>query len=145
MKGRKLTAREQEEKLENCAAERRKVFNELCRHVAAGYSMDCFEIMGIESIKRYMSVYSNEFCGRALEAAARKGKSNWEQIGARQATGECIGNSRSWYYNMSNRYGWRDKVDLQAEHKGEIAVNVVSYASTQPPPQTPAVDTSTGQ
>ena len=71
-----------------------------------------------------------------------EGKDYWETLGKRQSEGTCLGNSRSWYYNMSNRYGWRDKHDVQAEHKGSVNVNVISYASKKPSHITDEASTS---
>lgn len=132
MKGKKLSYKERVEKLEADAIERKKIFKELCEHVEKGYSLDCFVPLSVVSIRKYLQTFSEEFVQEELDAAMRKGKIYWEDIGTRQANGQCLGNSRSWYYNMANRYGWRDKLDIEAEHKGQVAVNIVSYASSKP-------------
>ncbi len=64
----------------------------------------------------------------------REGRQAWEEIGHKQANGQCLGNSRTWFYNMANRYGWRDKIEVEAEHKGQVQVQVVSYASSKQAP-----------
>lgn len=133
MKGRKMSAKEQMEKLESDKNERRKIFRELCNHVSAGYSLESFAPLSLPAIKRYQNLYIDDFPGDELEHALRRGRLEWESIGKRQSTGDCLGNSRSWYYNMANRYGWRDKLDVEAEHKGSVNVNVVSYASQRAP------------
>lgn len=129
MKGKKLSAKERREKLENDKSERRKIFRELCDHVSRGYSLDCFGPIGDDSIRKYLKVYPEEFVQEELDDAMRKGKAQWEDIGHRQANGTCLGNSRTWYYNMANRYGWREKLEVEAEHKGQVNINVVSYAT----------------
>ncbi len=129
MKGRKMSAKERREKLESDATERRKVFRELLDHVRAGYSIDCFPALSDTSIRNYLNLYSKEFIREELEDALRDGKRGWEDIGRRQANGSCLGNSRSWYYNMANRYGWREKLEVEAEHKGSVSVSVISYAT----------------
>lgn len=129
MKGKKLTLKERNEKLERDQNERRKIFKELCAHVERGYSLDCFGEMSVFTIKKYLKTYPEEFCEEELEEAVRKGKGHWEEIGYRQANGACLGNSRTWYYNMVNRYGWHEKSQIETEHKGQVNVNVVSYAS----------------
>ena len=131
MKGRRLTGKERREVLESDAAERRKMFKELCRHLACGYSRDCFEWLSENQIKVYIEKFPEEFVISELEDAMRRGKIFWEGVGRKQSLGECMGNSRSWYYNMANRYGWREKVDIDADVKGSVNVNVVSYASTK--------------
>ena len=136
MKGKKLSYKERVSKLESDSIERRRVFKELCEHLSRGYSLDCFALLSDVSIKKYLNIYKEEFVQEELEDALRNGKQMWEGIGHKQAQGECLGNSRSWYYNMANRYGWRDKIDIEAEHKGNVSVNIVSYASSKPPTST---------
>jgi|SRR5690242_4253688 len=129
MKGKKLTVRERKEKLEACKTERRKTFKELCDHVSQGLSLECFGPLGPDSIRKYLKTYPEEFVQEELDNAMRNGRDWWEKIGRSQANGSCLGNSRTWYYNMANRYGWREKLEVEAEHKGQVSVNVVSYAT----------------
>lgn len=131
MKGRKLSATERRKKGEKDAIERRAIFKELLEHIRGGYSLDCFSVLSDVTIRSWLELYKEEFVREELDNAMRQGKQGWENIGRKQANGDCLGNSRSWYYNMSNRYGWRDKVDIEAEHKGNLQVNVVSYASSK--------------
>lgn len=131
MKGKKITGTERLRKAADDPKERSKIFSELCNHVKAGYSINCFIPMSANTIKQWLKVYSKEFVEEELELALRAGQIGWEEIGRKQSNGSCLGNSRSWYYNMVNRYGWREKVDVTAEHKGQVNVSVVSYASTQ--------------
>jgi len=131
MKGRKLSFLERQAKIEQEASERRKVFKELLDHVKAGYSLDCFGPLSLTSIRKYLKTFKEEFIEEELENAIRQGKNYWEDLGRRQSNGSCLGNSRSWYYNMANRYGWREKIDIEAEHKGQVQVNIVSYARGQ--------------
>ncbi len=132
MKGKKLTYNERVSKLESDSTERRRVFNMLLTHLGRGFSLESFSEMSPNSVKRYLNVYKEEFVQEELDEAMRKGREMWEDIGHKQANGQCLGNSRTWFYNMSNRFGWRDKIDIEAEHKGQLAVNIVSYASSKP-------------
>lgn len=132
MKGKKLTAKERREKLEADISERRKVFRELCDHIASGLSLESFGPLSDVTIKKYLSLYPEEFIEEELKDAMRRGRSYWESIGKRQANGDCLGNSRTWFYNMANRFGWREKLDIEAEHKGSVNVNVVNYSSKKP-------------
>lgn len=129
MKGKKLTYKERLKKAEDDRAERRKIFKELLNHVSQGLSIESFAPLSDVTIKKYLNLYPEDFVPEELDAAKRSGRSYWESLGRRQSTGECLGNSRTWFYNMANRYGWRDKLDVEAEHKGQVSVNVVSYAS----------------
>ena len=129
MKGRKATHKERVSKLEEDKNERRRVFDKLLIHLRKGYSLESFAELSPNSVRKYINLFKEEFVQEELEEAMRQGRLAWEEIGHKQATGACLGNSRTWYYNMSNRYGWRDKIDVEAEHKGQVAVSVVSYAS----------------
>lgn len=129
MKGKKLSVKERIAKLEHDKNERKKIFRELCDHIRAGYSLDCFGPLSEVSIRTYLKAYKDEFIQEELDNAMRDSKHYWEDLGKRQSNGSCLGNSRSWYYNMANRFGWREKLDIEAEHKGSVNVNVVSYAS----------------
>ena len=129
MRGVKLGARERKEKLQKEPSFRRAVFKDLLRHIEAGYSIDCFGQMSETAIKNYLITYPEEFIEEELADSIRKAKGYWEGLGARQANGSCLGNSRSWYYNMVNRYGWREKIDIAAEHKGQVEVSIINYAT----------------
>lgn len=129
MKGRKLSAKEKREKAEQDASYRRQLFKELCEHVGRGLSKESYAGLHSRTVETYFKVYPEEFDREEYEIALQKGRDTWENIGYRQANGQCLGNSRSWYYNMANRYGWREKVEIEAEHKGQVSVNVVSYAT----------------
>lgn len=131
MRGKKLTNKEIKAKLQQCKNMRKQVFKELLRHVDQGYSLDCFPPISETYIKELMTAFPEEFCLDELKDAMRRGKVYWEDIGHRQAQGTCLGNSRTWYYNMANRYGWREKLEVEAEHKGTVNVNVVSYATAK--------------
>lgn len=137
MKGKKLSYKERKEKLESDAGERRKLFKQLQDHVAQGLSVESFPEVTKNTLKSYFERYPNEFCMEELELSLLKGRVAWEEIGYRQANGQCLGNSRTWYYNMMNRYGWTEKAQVETEHKGSVNVNIVSYATRKP-----SVDTS---
>jgi hypothetical protein len=131
MKGKKLSVKERIAKLEQDKKFRRQIFSDLCAHVRKGYSVDCFSAIPTKSIYNYLKAYPDEFVWEELEAAKQDGRVWWETIGHRQASGDCLGNSRTWQYNMINRYGWRDKIEVEAEHKGTVQVNVISYAQSK--------------
>lgn len=129
MKGKKMNCIERKKKIESDINERKRVFKELCNHLKEGLSMECFSDLSIPSIKLYLQKYPDEFKEELIEKSFREGRNMWENIGRSQSNGSCLGNSRSWYYNMANRYGWREKLEVEAEHKGNVNINVVSYAS----------------
>ena len=129
MRGKKLTGIKRKRKAEKDSAERKKIFAELCSHVKGGYSLQCFPPVSEHTIREWLKAYPEEFIEEELALALRAGQSGWEEIGRKQSNGSCLGNSRSWYYNMVNRYGWREKVDVTAEHKGAVQVQVINYSS----------------
>lgn len=129
MKGKKVSHIERKAKVEQDSIERKKVFKELLAHIEAGYSLDSFPCLSANSVRGYFERYPDEFVREEYEASLRKGRVFWEDIGKRQANGQCLGNSRTWFYNMANRFGWREKIEVEAEHKGSLNVNVVSYAT----------------
>jgi len=110
---------------------RKKIFERLLEHVRNGYSLSCFDELSEVSVRKYLKTYYEEFIEEDLDEAMRTGMQRWESIGKRQAEGSCLGNSRSWFYNMANRFGWREKVDIKAEHDGNMNVNVISYATSK--------------
>lgn len=129
MKREKLTTSERAKLADNSSLERKKIFKELCRHLEQGFSLRCFGDLSDVTVYKYLKTYPEDFVKEDYEAALRKGQTFWEGLGRKQAIGECLGNSRTWFYNMANRYGWRDKIDLEAEHKGQLQVQVVNYGS----------------
>jgi hypothetical protein len=131
MKGKKMTSAERKNKLESDKLERRKVFRELLTHLQRGLSLTCFGPLSDSSIYEYCKTYPEEFKAEELQEALRQGKNWWESIGQSQTNGSCMGNSRTWFYNMANRYGWRDKVDIESDNKHSLNVNVVSYATSK--------------
>lgn len=114
---------------ENNKEDRIVICEELCKHLIEGYSMECFGMISKFRLDKLIGAHPEEFPRESLDKARQLGQQGWESIGKRQADGRCLGNSRSWFYNMANRYGWRDKVDLQADTKGSLSVQVVNYSS----------------
>lgn len=126
-----LSFRERQKQLRENPIERRKMFERLLKHVEAGFSIDSFAEITKNTLEEFFKKYPDEMCNEELTFSLKKGMHMWENIGKKQSTGECLGNSQAWRFNMGARYGWSDKIDLKAEHSGSIAVSVVSYASQQ--------------
>lgn len=129
MKGKKVSSIERLRKAEADKNERVRLFKGLCSHVANGFSLDCYPEMSLACIEEWIKRFPEEFDENLLKEALRKGKVYWEGLGRAQANGTCLGNSRTWFYNMAHRYKWSDRVQVEQEHKGQVSVNVVSYAS----------------
>lgn len=133
MKGKKLSYKEKVAVLREKAEERRKIFKALCKHVGQGYSKECFTELSRHHIEEFFEKYPLEFCVEEFNIARQEGQAYWESLGRRQSDGTCLGNSRTWFYNMAMRYGWTDRVEVKAEHKGAVAVNIVNYGSQHTP------------
>lgn len=127
--GKKSSSAERRYKMICDPSARKKTFELLLKHVRAGFSMDCFPQLSDKSIEKCLKEYPEEFIEEDLIEAMREAKTFWEGLGRDQANGKCLGNSRSWFYNMANRYGWRDKVDVESKQSGEVKFNVVNYAT----------------
>lgn len=100
----------------------------LCRHLREGYSMDSFPGADKGTIKKVLESYPQELDAGSVEIAAREGQLTWERIGRDQATGKSMGNSRAWSFTMGARYGWSDRVQVEAKHSGTVHVAVVQYS-----------------
>ena len=112
-------------------SEAKKIFEKYYKHLAAGYSKDSFFDVSPQRFNQLRETFKDVFDEEEYEKALVKGRFGWENIGRRQAEGSCLGNSRTWYYCMANKYGWSDKHEVTAEHKGTVSVNVVNYARPQ--------------
>jgi hypothetical protein len=128
----KISASERYTLMASDAGYRRHLFLGLLKHIRKGRSLDCYGPIGEKTIGECLKNYPLEFVQGELDEALRDAKEWWEELGARQADGSCLGNSRSWYYNMSHRYKWSDRIDIRAEHSGAVAVSIVNYASQKP-------------
>ena len=138
MKGKKQSYKDKVARLRENAGERGKTFKNFCQHIELGYSKDCFGELSVHHLEEMFQKYPLEFDVEEYKLAKQKGKAYWESLGRRQADGTCLGNSRTWFYNMSMRYGWSDKIEVKAEHKGALAINIVNYGS--PVPSEPIVE-----
>jgi hypothetical protein len=134
MKGKKLTEKEKKQKLMDEKSYRRRIFSELLKHLEKGLSLDCFAELSEQTILEHCERYPEEFVKEKIIESGRKAKEMWETIGYQQSKGQCLGNSRSWVYNMINRYGWTDKTKIEQEVKGEVKVNIINYASKNTSP-----------
>jgi hypothetical protein len=127
--GKKGTLKERLAKARESKVERAKIFKALCQHIKEGYSIDCFGLMTLPTIEEWLKLYPQEFVREDLDIAINEGKLMWEHIGKGQANGTCHGNAQAWKFNMTNRYRWIDKVNIDADIKGAVSVEVISYAT----------------
>lgn len=48
----------------------------------------------------------------------------WERQGRKMSCGESDGNATTWIFNMKNRFGWKDKSEV--DHSGSVAVTQIT-------------------
>lgn len=135
-KKQKLGIRERIALLNSSAPARRKCFQGLINHLVSGFSIDCYGEVSEKTIEEFLVRYPDEFVLEELQDAMRRGKAGWERIGRQQADGSCMGNSRSWQYNMINRYKWTDRTEVKSDVNSNVSIQVISYADSKPSPNT---------
>lgn len=99
--------------------ERREAFRQVCDHIASGLSKECLTVCDWNTVEKYLVDYPEDFVREDLNESFRKGQYVWEALGLKGALGRVPNfNATSWIFNMKNRYGWKDKKELQ--HSGHI-------------------------
>jgi hypothetical protein len=111
---------------------RKEVFDGLLKHLRDGFSVDCYSKCSVRLIEESIKKYPLEFRQEAIDEAMADGKAGWEALGKAQANGTCMGNSRTWFYNMAHRYKWSDRQTVDSNVSGSVSVNVVNYSRPKP-------------
>ena len=99
---------------------RQKAFDEVCKHLEAGYSKKSFPSADWDTVEWYCENYPIDFPPKRLKEAMRQHLLKWESIGVDGVTGEIQGfNATAWIFNMKNRFraDWNDTV--KNEHMGQ--------------------------
>lgn len=122
------TYKERREALKDDEQFRAWIHNKLLQHLREGFSFESLGILANSTMKEAIKNYPESFDLEEIENAMNEGQDMWERLGHAQSNGKNLGNSRTWFYNMANRYGWseRSKVDIDA--KQQVQVQVISYA-----------------
>lgn len=132
MAKKRMTYSERQALFHSNAAYRVEVFEGLLKHLRDGFSVDCYSPCSVRLIEESYVKYPLEFDKGAIEEAICDGKAGWEALGKAQANGTCMGNSRTWFYNMSHRYKWSDRQTIDSNVQGSVSVNVVNYTRAKP-------------
>lgn len=94
--------------------------------LSQGYSLEAFcghVSLSKETLYRWFEEYP-EF-SNAKKEAMTKCRAFWEKIGIDSATGKNTkSNSTTWIFNMKNRFGWKDKAEIDNNHSGSLDLNV---------------------
>ena len=103
--------------------QRKKLLDEYIRHISCGYSDKSFTLCDMDTFIHYCNKYPNDFPTDIIERAKRERLFFWERIGIEGTTGKIPGyNSRSWEFNMKNRFRWSEKIEL--ESRGNVVTSI---------------------
>jgi hypothetical protein len=92
-------------------------------HMAKGLSFEAFAgVIGVGPVTLYRWAKRYEEFKDAKEKGFAKSRLFWEKLGVAAAAGKVKDfNATAYVFNMKNRFGWRDKVDVsvdgQIEHE----------------------------
>lgn len=101
--------------------ERRALCERFCAHIEQGYSKKSFEECCLFTINRYIADFPEDFVG--IEEAYRKNLKFWEALGIDGTAGNIKNfNSRSWEFNMKNRFreDWADSKEITGPGGSEL-------------------------
>ncbi len=114
-----------------------------CKHLANGFSKESFLLCDPQTFRRYMAKYPQDFDTQKINEAERASRRFWEQLGIEGTRGKEVKievkrkqngevrtttqgfNATAWIFNMKNRFGWKDKIELGGgtQNKTEIIVH----------------------
>lgn len=109
--------------------ERQALCKAYCEHISKGLSDTCFPECDMETFKDYRGKFAVDFDSDAITTAQRKRQLFWETIGINGTLGIPHSykakngiekeskqfNAMSWKYNMSNRFGWKERNDVTTD------------------------------
>lgn len=102
--------------------ERKQLCSEYIAHVESGLSDECFPACDPVTLKKYIQLYPVDFDTDAMIRAKRKRQLFWEEVGRDGTVGKIKGfNSKSWQFNMQNRFGWKEKREEDVNLKNDRA------------------------
>lgn len=103
--------------------QRKKLLTEYLNHICCGYSDKSFTLCDMDTFLVYCKKYPNDFPTDMIERGRRERLFFWERIGIEGTTGKIQGyNSRSWEFNMKNRFKWSEKIEV--ESTGNIVTSI---------------------
>jgi len=97
---------------------RKKYCEMLTEHMRGGKSFETFATaVGVARDTLYQWTKRHPEFAEAKTKATELALDFWEDLGIKGATGEKPVNPTIWIFNMKNRFGWRDRKQL--EHTGD--------------------------
>lgn len=123
---------------------REALFNALIEHGKTGLSFEtfgasdgCIEAIGSRVVKdtlyNWLKLYP-DFSDAKKEFEAES-RTFWEKIATDHLTHYKDGkqlNSTVWIFNMKNRFGWRDKIDVEEKQTSDVNVEISFSKKTEP-------------
>jgi hypothetical protein len=103
----------------------------ILEHLSGGLSVESFG--GIVGVSR-ASIYQWEIDFPEFSDSIKAGREAsylfWERLGRAAGTGKIPGfNAAVWIFTMKNRFGWRDKTEV--EHSGSMTLEQLVVGSTK--------------
>lgn len=100
--------------------ERKALCDDYCKHMEQGLAKEEFVPCDMQTFRKYLHTYPEDFDTEKIEQAERKGRLFWSNLGIHLAAGDekmKFAHPSIWIFNMKNRYGWTDKHDLTSGGK----------------------------
>ena len=99
-------------------------------HVESGLSDECFPDCDMDTFHRYERDFPEDFPTDLLDQARRIRRLFWERAGRDGTIGKIKGfNSKSWQFNMMNRFMWNDRrqddVNFQRDGAADLAAILI--------------------
>ncbi len=109
-------------------------WEEIMRDAAQGGASDVEvrSLLGIGESGWYTLIEDDEQFCRTVKECKALCQVWWERTGRRMAGGEAEGNATVWIFNMKNRFGWKDKSEV--DHSGSVAVTQITRRIIKPNP-----------
>lgn len=103
--------------------ERKRLLKEYLKHIRSGFSDKSFALCDMDTFQSYCEKYPNDFPTDMIDHARRERLLFWEKIGIDGTMGIIRNfNSRSWEFNMKNRFRWSEKIEV--DNKGNIVTSI---------------------
>jgi transposase len=112
------------------------MFDLIIDHMEKGYSKD--SIAGLLRISRdtlYQWVKKYSDFSDTIKEGEELSRLFWEQKANDHLTHYKDGkqlNSTVWIFNMKNRFGWRDKIDVEEKQTSDVNVEISFSKKTEP-------------
>lgn len=88
--------------------------------------------LGITKDQWYTLLNDSVEFSETVKAAKALCEAWWETQGRKMVTGSIDGNATVWIFNMKNRFGWRDKQDVELTGKDGGPVQTLTTQFTDP-------------